>query len=160
MVAEAALLEGKANLLVLQDKQDQLAVKRDAISVRQAGGKTQAVLALEESEKEGQALARAVALEQAGMAELEVDLERAEAALAAERDRLEAERERKERRKLRADLLAAEEAMLEARRRLEALPGRPSDRLGRRVATVLGKWLPPGVRPVVPEPPLATRDDG
>ena len=89
-----------------------------------------------------------------------MDLERAEDALAAEEAKVEANRERREREKLRADLLAAEEALQEAKRRLDALPGPPSDRTGRRISTVFRKWLAPNHRPVVPEPPLASSARG
>ena len=99
-VAEAAVLHARADVLRLEDRLERVAVERAGVTVKAAGSKTEAMRLLEELDKERQALERSLTLATGAVAELEVDYQEAEDALDAERDRLETERERKERRKL------------------------------------------------------------
>ena len=114
MLAEATKLSAEADLLVLQAKREQLAVKRAAVSVKSAGGKTPAILALEECDKEDQALERSVTLAEAAISEAEVDLQAARNALAT------AQAEAQEKR-VRAAAEASHRARLEFEECLDAL---------------------------------------
>ena len=108
MLAEAALLRAEADLLALQDKREQLKVKRAAVSIKTASGKTQAILALEECDKEDQSLTRSITLATSAVSELEEDLKAVRDELAAARS---AEQEKR--------VQAAAEANHKARLRFE-----------------------------------------
>jgi chromosome segregation ATPase len=157
-IAEAAVLRAKADVLRLEDRLEKVDIERAAVSTKKLGSKTEAIRMLEELDKERLSLERSLTLATGAVGELEEDLATAGSALDAERDRLADEAERRERQETHQKLLAAEEALQEARKKLAELPGRPGDRIHRRIATILGPWFPPNHRPVVPEPPLASQE--
>src|SRR5881227_485124 len=78
-VAEASVLRARADVLRLEDRLEKVAVERAAVTVKSAGGKTDAVRMLEEFDKERASLERSISLANGAVAELETDLETTQA---------------------------------------------------------------------------------
>jgi hypothetical protein len=156
-LTKAALLNAEADVLDLQERKEKAAIERSGVTVKAVGSRTEAVKLLEKFDRELASLECSLTLATGAVAELEVDHQEAVDALEAGEARLAEEAERREREQHRRKLLAAEDALQEARNKLAELPGRPGDRIRRRIATILGPWFPPNHRPVIPEPPLAER---
>jgi chromosome segregation ATPase len=162
--ARSALLRAEAEAEELAEQLEDLETQRASVSVKKFGSRTEAVKRYEQLDRQETKVRRDIALTRASVAELEEALQEAEDAFAERQEEEREARERREREETRRKLLAVEAALGEARRALAELPGRPNDRIQRRIATVLGPWFAPNRRSVVPEPPLArstseARDD-